>query len=364
MKNRMTRYGSIILIVLILCVSLPVAWLEYDYWQHCWFPPSGPNVEIIVSACEDPIIYGVSRDGRYLSYALRMGDTYQLWLIDTVTGTRERDTSADGWWKYNDWWLGDSVRIIGEPSNGPHGGFEIADVSNGSKVSVQWVEGIPGTTTRLPDGSETYSSEVVAWFRNAEQVYYISAHQWAVAIGPNFGEHSENNYILAIVGRDSTNSILRFLKDNQIVYQQIGYPNDGSNVVSHNGRFVIPFLGDVGFYTTDGRKIRPLDDFMRGDLDCCSVYGWAYDDSGIYVQANTQGSGGMFPFPPKAQPIIKLNLPPEYLSPAALQNQGAHLNQARITLIIRVLVLIVLLIAGLVLFWWRKKVNGEARIAK
>jgi hypothetical protein len=122
--------------------------------------------------------------------------------------------------------------------------------------------------------------------------------------------HSQSTYILARGDDDPKNSILKFLKDNQIVYQQIGYPGDGSDVVSHNGRFVIPFLGDEGFYTTDGKKIGPLDDFMNGDLDCCSVDGWAYDDSGIYVQANAQGSGGMFPYPPKAQLILKINYRP------------------------------------------------------
>lgn len=360
MKNKMTRYGGIVLTLLILCIILPIAWLGYHHWQYCLFPPSGSNVEIIVSACEDPIMYGVSHDGRYLSYAVRKGDTYQLWLIDTVDNTRQRDIVANGWWRSNYWWLSDSIRIVGEPSNGNRGGFEIADANNESKVPVQWIQNIPGMTTRLPDGSETYSSEVVAWFQNAKQVYYISAHQWAVALDSDFEVHSENNYILAIGSGDTTNSILKFLKDNQIAYQQIGYPGDGSDIVSHSGRFVIVFLGDRDFYTIDGKKIGTLYDFMNGDVDCCSIYNWAYDDSGVYVQANTQGSGEMFASPPKAQPILKLNLPPEYLSPLALQAQESRWNHVRVALFIRVLILILLLVAGLWLFWWRRRKNTPA----
>lgn len=349
MNNKIPKYGCIILVALILCIGLPVVWLETYIWQNCWFPPSGPNVEIIVSACEDPIMYGVSRDGRYLSYALRDGDNYQLWLLDTLTGKRELDTMGGGWW------LTSTIRIRGEPSNGPQGGFEISDISDGSRSPLQWVESLPGTTTKLTNGSETYSPEVLQWFRSAEQVYYISSYRWAVALGPDFKIHPQNTYILARGDDDPKNSILKFLKDNQMVYQRIGYPGDGSDVVSHNGRFVIPFLGDEGFYTTDGKKIGPLYDFMNRDLDCCSVYGWAYDDSGIYVQANTQGSGGMFPYPPKAQSILKINLPPEYLSPVARQALNVYQNHVRVEMMIKVLALILLLSAALLFFWWRKR---------
>jgi hypothetical protein len=48
------------------------------------------------------------------------------------------------------------------------------------------------------------------------------------------------------------------------------------------------------------------------------VYGWAYDDSGIYAQGYQSGTGWVFPPEPEiAQPILKLNLPLEYLSQAA-----------------------------------------------
>lgn len=69
----------------------------------------------------------------------------------------------------------------------------------------------------------------------------------------------------------------------------------------------------------------------------------------------------MFPFPPKAQPILKLNLPPEYLTPAAHQAQEARQNRARMAMIIRVSVLVSVLVAGLWFFWWRKRKNAPAK---
>ncbi len=61
------------------------------------------------------------------------------------------------------------------------------------------------------------------------------------------------------------------------------------------------------------------------------AYGWAHDGSGVYVQYDL--SGGMWVIP-KVQPILKINLPPEYMSPEArataeYQLQLAQQKQAR-----------------------------------
>ncbi len=340
MSNKLTRYGCIIIVVLILCISLPIVWLEAYIWQHCVFPPSGPNVEVVVSACENPTIKMMSPDGRYLPYSVVTANGYEPWVQDMVTGKKQLDTSC------GDWWLTNTVKLGGytQTSNYP-GGFTVCDISDGTKLSVDWSEG----TAEVTD-------QVVERFRDAEQVYYISFKRWAVALGPDFKTHPEQAYVLA-EGYDPTRSVLNFLKDNQISYQEINYPNEGKKRVSHDGRFVTKLFGEDGFYTVDGTKIGPLyDNFIREYPGCCTTYGWAHDDSGIYAQAYIQ-SGGMFPNPTPRQPILKLNLPPEYLFPTALQNQEARQRQARIALIIQVSILILLLIVGLWFFWWRNKKN-------
>jgi hypothetical protein len=223
------------------------------------------------------------------------------------------------------------------------GGFTVCDISDGTKISVEWSEGIAEAT-----------DEVIERFRNADQVYYISITRWAVALGPDFKTHPEQAYVLAEkYGYDPADSVLSFLKDHQISYQELIYPNEGPQFVSHNKRFVTRLFGEDGFYTLDGTKIGPLYDNFIGEYPgCCSTYGWAYDDSGIYAQAHIQ-SGGMFPYPTPRQPIIKIYLPTEYLTPAARQAQQSHQNWALIGIIIRML--IIMLIAGLCFVWWQKK---------
>ena len=313
MNDNLARLGWVILGTLVLCIALPVIWLEGYLWQYCLWPPSGPNVEVIVSACDTPRLYSVSPDGRYILYLAAHRGEYQRFLQDTTKGEDRPVFSIGRFWLSNTLFLDEAY----PPET------KVADLSDESLTSLQWVQEMEGTTTQLADGSETYSPEVVRWFRNATQVYYISTRRWAVAFGPDIKVHPENNYILANKAYDFNNSILKFLKDNRIAYTEIGYPNNESDLISHNGRFVLKFLVPAGYYTVEGAKIGPFSNFIR-DHRCCLAYGWAHDDSGIYVQGRTEGSSSTVPFPGQVQPILKLNLPPEYLSAAALQAERVH----------------------------------------
>lgn len=342
-----------ILIVIVLCLGLPVGLLEVYLWQHCLFAPSGSNVEVVVSACENPRLWGMSPDGRYISYgASTFLSGYRSWLLDTVTGERRLDTC------YGDWWLDNTIRLGGgyATQTANYGGFWICDINDRSKVPAQRVDDIPGAITRSADGAETYSPEVVEWFRNADQVYYVSFHRWAVALGPDFKSHPERAYVLASE-REYFNPAPKLLEENQIPYHKIGYPNDGSALVSHNERFERPFWGgDRDFHMVDGARIGPVYDFNFGYDDCCRIYGWAYDDSGVYGQGSTVPEGGMFPYPSKAQPIIKLNLPLEYLSPVARQTMESHQNQKKVESAVKIGGVSSLIVISLTLIWlYRKK---------
>src|SRR5690242_9608505 len=105
MDSKMLRYSCIILLALILCIGLPIAGLEVYIWQYCLFPPSGPNVEVVVSACKSPRLLSISPDGRYISYGTVSGD--QRWLLDTLTNEFHADASC------GDWWLDNTIRLGG-----------------------------------------------------------------------------------------------------------------------------------------------------------------------------------------------------------------------------------------------------------
>ncbi len=343
--KKSTRYGWTILSLLLLCMTLPVLWLEIYRWKYCLFPPSGPNVEVVVSACVAPRLYSISPDGKYMLYLANVHGEIQPLLKDTITDEEHSAFSIGRFWLTTTLFLDDAF----PPET------KVADLSDETLTSLQWVQNMEGTTTQLVDGSQKYSQEVVQWFQGANQVYYISPRRWAVALSKDFKAHPENNYILANKADDFSNSILKFLQDNKIAYEEISYPNNGSDLVSHNKRFVMPSKGSDGFYTIDGTRIGPFYDFIRGDHSCCVAYGWAYDDSGIYVQGDAIGEGGMFPFPPKAQPILKLDLPSNYLTPMAREIRETRQMQVRLKVVTRVSMLILLFAIALWFFWKRRR---------
>lgn len=346
--NKISKPGCIILVVLILCVSLPIVWLEAYTGQYCWFPPRDPNIQVIVSACDNPTLGMMSPDGRYLPYTVATARGYEAWVLDTVTGQRQLDTSCGKWWLSNSLKLGGYTETASSP-----GGFTICDINDGTKVVAQWVEAIPGTTTQLADGTETFSPEVAEWFRNAEQVYYISFAQWAVALGPDFKAHPERAYVLAS-NEYYPNSILKFLKDNQISYMEIDFPNQSKQ--SHDGRFVVK--GGYSFFAiSDGHLISHVD---LPNLGSAMVFaGWTYDDSGIYIHSRSEESLIFPPILEKKQPVLKIYLPPEYLTPTAQQELEDYQKKARTVLAVRISELIFLVVAGLLFFWWRRRVNKK-----
>lgn len=341
------------LIALALCISLPIVGNDYYQSEYCWFPPSGPNVEVVVSACDNPSLRSLSPDGKYMIYV-----TYQSesWLRNLETG-EVRPTLAGSHWLNNNLVLGGAVwGGVGEQQ----AKFAIWDVTDDSITPIQWVQGIEGATTRLEDGSQMFSSEVVQWFQNAEQVYYIKQKKWAIALGADFKNHSETNYILA--SRTSgqywkPESILDFLADNYISYTEIDRTIiNGSARESSDGRFIVR---SDGFFTADGQKIGPY--IEAGP----AVYGWAYDDSGVYAQHIRSGEMWVIP---KAQPILKINLPLEYMSPEAQatetmrQLQLTQQKQARqrqdAIMFGGVIVALLMLLGGGWFFWRRRKIKG------
>ncbi len=327
----MSKPFRIILLVPILCILASCIWYVGYGWHYCLVPPSGPNVEIVVSACQSPRMIGVSPDGRYISYYAQGSDGNQPRLLDTLTNERRPDPGC------GEWWLTGTIRIGGDVGDANrHGEFWICDLSDGSRVQPKWVQDAPGMITQAADGSESFSPQVLEWFRDAEQVYYVASQRWAVAMSPDFKTYPGHIYLLTNRLNDPVDSVLRFLTDNHIPYRRIGYAGDGTSRVSHNGRFVLPSLGSPGFYASDGARIGPLYDYVQRDQWCCRAYGWASDDSGVYAQGNVIGDATMFALPPPAQPIMKLDLPTAYLTPEAQQTMRNRQNLQQLALIARI----------------------------
>jgi hypothetical protein len=303
----------------------------------------------------------MSPDGRFFPYAATIGGDYEPFLLDTLTGEQLLGKGC------GDWWLTNTVQLGGStPPDGYSWEFVVCDISGGGMVSAQWAQGIEEATSQLQDGTRVFNPEVVEWFSNAEQVYYIKWMNWAVALGSDFLKHPENNYVLAIPrsGRYwDTRSILKFLDDNQIAYTEIDRARSGSAGPSHDGHFIARF---DGFFTAEGRNIGPMYDSIAYIAGSPVAYGWAYDDSGVYVQFFEGGSLWIFPrLPPKQQPILKINLSPEYLSPAARQAVEARQAQERAAQLQRTIfwIAVVLALAGLAVLWWRRKAEKAKRIA-
>ncbi len=339
---------------LLLCLLTPCIWYLGYQRRYCLVPPSGPNAEIVVSACQSPRLVSVSPDGRYISYYARGWYESQSWLLDTLTDERRPDPC------WGEWWLSGTMRLggyVGDANR--HGEFWICDLSDGTKVQPQWVEDLPGMVTQAADYNETYSPQVAEWFRNAKQVYYVAFQRWAIALSPDFKAHPEHIYVLTNRLNYPRDSVLRFLQNNQIPYVRIGHAGDGTPLISHNGRFLIPSSGPSGLYAADGKRIGPLYEYVQSQW-CCYAYGWASDDSGVYAQGDVNSNADLFALPPPAQPILKLDLPAAYLTPTALRAMHGRQNSQQRAVLFRVAVPLVLLAGGSWYFGRRKRASQTA----
>jgi hypothetical protein len=301
--KKLLGYSTILAILTLLC-CIGVYWqISPDCGETA---PEDPNVEVVISACLRPHLYSISPDGTYLVYGVEKDERGAL-LRNLVTG-EEQELLHVGYYWLSDRWLLQETDIQGVRQ------FWIFDVIDRTQTPLQWVNGMPGMVSRLNDGTLAFSSEVLAGFQKAETVYFVpESLKIAVAVAPDFKTYPENNYVLATPRSYQTTdpeAIVAFLTENAIPYVEIKnkyyyYPPDP--LPSHNGRFI-----------ATGTLITTSDDevVVRAKEFDGVIYGWAYDDSGIYYQLPTV-RGGPILMPlfsiGKAEPILKLKVPEAYL---------------------------------------------------
>ncbi len=199
-------------------------------------------------------------------------------------------------------------------------------------------------------------------------VYYAPDERdnFAAALAPNFKNLPAGNYVLTLPptfqgGLGEEESIVNFLRDNHIAYVEFRseYFYDGPPLPSHNGQL----LAKASRITDQAGNIivQPMDSLSP-------ITGWAHDDSGVYLQHPMTGGpvSVMTPFLlwPKDQPILKLKVPFQYLSPEAraamearqAEQKAAQQRQAIITW--GSVAGALAMLGGGWFFWRRRKIKG------
>lgn len=294
--------GISVVLLVVLCIVLPLGWLSYYYpWQYCWFPPQHEQIQVLVSACTNPRLHSVSPDGRYMVYSNREGDRGKVWIQNLVTGQR---SAAPG---VSSHWLSDTLVPLGSPPD------HIWDITDSTITPLQPIQEVPNAIVQRADGSNTLSPQVVNGFRAAETVYYFPVHDWAIALASDFKNHPEQNYMIDLSIAEPKRRILAkaFLEEYDIPYQMIESANAQR---SHDGTMRFGFLQyhTLSFLMTDGRELARIPLPPMGNFD---GEGWTFDDSGVVGQFFVGGSIIIFEPAPPRQPILKVNVPSQFLPP-------------------------------------------------
>lgn len=303
-KEKFWRWGCVIFVgIFILLCGVIYNWQSIS----CRFPPTDPNVEVVISACYNPVLHSISPDGKYMVYSAEE----KTWLHNLATDEEQPLSIAGGVWLSEIWLLqaADST-IYGRQ-------FWIFDITDRSQVPLQWVQGMANTTFRQNDGTLIFSPDVLTWFRQADTVYYApeGGLNIAVALSTDFKDQPEVNYVLA-TPRSHKNggeeAIAAFLIENAIPYVEVKsryyyYPPDP--LLSPNERFIAT---GTQITTLKGELVVETEELYG------VIHGWAYDNSGIYYQLSRLSNGpALMPLlrVGQTQPILKLKIPEEYLSP-------------------------------------------------
>lgn len=355
----LTLFFIVVVLPLVGCFG----WMYIGSIRNCWFPPSSANIQLVVSACEAPMLTSVSPDGRYVAYYLRArsnlsASPYQI--IDLRTSQVHYEPRAEEGEGFG-YWLDSNLRLVirrtPEADRLAGAEYSIFNVRDDTQTPIKWVFGMENTLIRKSNGGVEFNPrglayrdaemrlqfqpKVVTWFRNASQVYYIDQNEGiVVALASDWKTNPDNSYVLdwprsRSGGKiDDNKAFRRFLDENHIPYQVIKVYNDPlTSSGSHDGRL---FFLDTTYYDCPSllsvfsqiclRLVEPrtqpakypytdsavLSEFRYAPLLWLAgppfTWGWAYDDSGVIFQLRRDAA---FSGDGPTQPILKLNIPKE-----------------------------------------------------
>lgn len=285
----------------------PVASDEARYPEH---------VDVIVPACRN-VSSMLSPSGRFLYLHEKKVWRTSGYLLDLQTMERVKatDQSPSSFLTDNLWFFESGLED------------DIMNRTTGKQYPIQtfryWQE-------NAYINGELNLELLVAALNQADQVFLTPNYGTVVVLMHNFFTNQGQGFTFdrSDFPKWDTNQIEQFLQENNVNYQTIlaSFPGEA---VSPDGRFVARadgiYLVETGQEIVEGHSSRGLVHTIRGrDF---SVRGWTYDGSGV-IYSNFLNPCLIqlgYPFadgPPACffevpQPILKLKLPQEYLSPTS-----------------------------------------------
>ncbi|MBI3241909.1 MAG: hypothetical protein HYZ49_06400 [Chloroflexi bacterium] len=345
MSAKKTFVGGCAALGMLIVISC--SWLYWRLFPPCGQPPEDPNVEVVVSDCHAPYLDSTSPDGKYMVYA----DDRGYWLRDLLTG-KEKSLPA-----FSPYWLSGTLILQTAGGGVQQRQFWAYDVTDGTQTPLQWIAGKANFFRALPA------------IQQAAVIYYGADERdpIIVALAVDFKDYPLGSYALTPPstrqgGDGEDEALLAFLQDNQIPYTKFrGKYYYDDPLPSHDGQLLAK--GSQIVDTTGNLIVRTLD--PNRDIYLISpVAGWAHDDSGVYLQ-HTQSTGPISILTPllvghKDQPILKLKVPLQYLSPEARAAEEARQAQEQREKLQRTIawIAVVLVIVGLAVFWWRRRAKN------
>lgn len=295
--------------------------LLLQYIFQCGCPVSSEEtrypkqVDVVVPACR----YDVTRlspSGRLLYVGRKVLWNDTSYLLDLQTDEKIAFAIPEG---SNRFLTDDLLFLSLDYGHRYEGGEYILDRTTGKQYPIRkFVYWRPDAYVN----GKANLSVLVEGLREAKQVFLISDGDTIVTLAPDFRIYPEHNFLTGWfdIPRDASSGVEYFLQENNIVYQTI-LANFPGEVVSPDGKFVARYDG-IYLVETNQKIVEGYPD-GGGYL---SVRGWAYDGrEAIYSQPILgpcliktnffifDDTGCFFEVP---QPVLMLEVPPEYLPPA------------------------------------------------
>jgi hypothetical protein len=272
------------------------------------------SVDVIVPAC-DYIYSMLSPSGRLLSVREKDSETTSLYLLDLQTGEKiPSPLSEKGGFNF----LTDNLLYVSFSYEENY----IVDRKTGDRYPIQRFSALHPEAMEAGNANLILLAEAL---RQAKYIFFRDYDDTIVALDPDFPASSEKNFITGwfdLSVRDSK-QIEQFLIENNIVYQTI-LPDFPEEAVSPNGRFIARtdgiYLIGTGEKVVEGYSASGS--FRPYSRKYFNVRGWTYDSKAVIYSEflspclleppGLDGPGCIWEVP---QPLIKLKVPEEYLSP-------------------------------------------------
>jgi hypothetical protein len=326
-------------------------WLQY--LLQCQCPTASEearytdNMDVLFSACENPLFLDDSPSGRYIRVSLHGS----IFIYD-----QQSDALSQSIQQGRVYFLTDDLIVFTKKSNNSEPiEYILFDLNKDQQLTLELIP---------MDRNHAYNPAALTVFHKADKVYVTGSHSagLAVALAQDYLQHPESNFVFGraiAVSPTPVEEITDILQSNGIDFEL----SMARNNVSHNGSY--EFSGDdivlVPSKQLISRVFNP-DDRFYGQA-------WAYEDKGV-IYESPQGvyligrpdrplSLLLFRVP---QPLLLLKVPIEYLGPEARQadeakqaQEKANKQQAMTTFGVINLIVMALVVAVSILSFWRQR---------